>query len=247
MFDDFRSTTDEPALIAHRGFAGVYPGNTIAAVDGAVRDGADAIEIDVQQCRDGEVVVFHDRRLDATTDAEGVVTETPCETVLRADVEGSGEPIPTFEGVMDRLPSDVGVNVELKRARSDDRVGTTAGDNRWSPLAERTVEIASRYDNAVLVSSFFPDALAAARAVDPSLALACLCADAVGRAFLLAARYDCVAIHPSVRLTDRALVDRARSRELAIAPYTVTKRAQAERLRELGVDGVIAEYPDVLE
>ena len=51
-------------IIAHRGFSSRYPENTIPAIRAAIRLGVDMVEIDVQQTRDGELVVFHDYRLD---------------------------------------------------------------------------------------------------------------------------------------------------------------------------------------
>jgi glycerophosphoryl diester phosphodiesterase len=52
-----------PLIIAHRGFSSQYPENTLAAIRAAIRLGVDMVEIDVQQTREGELVVFHDYRL----------------------------------------------------------------------------------------------------------------------------------------------------------------------------------------
>jgi glycerophosphoryl diester phosphodiesterase len=51
-------------IIAHRGFSSRYPENTLPAIRAAIRLGVDMVEIDVQQTRDNELVVFHDYRLD---------------------------------------------------------------------------------------------------------------------------------------------------------------------------------------
>ena len=48
---------------AHRGGAGLYPENTLAAFRDAVARGCDGAELDVQLSRDGQVVVFHDYKL----------------------------------------------------------------------------------------------------------------------------------------------------------------------------------------
>jgi glycerophosphoryl diester phosphodiesterase len=50
-------------IIAHRGFSSRYPENTMAAIRAAIRLGVDMVEIDVQQTRDDQLVVFHDYRL----------------------------------------------------------------------------------------------------------------------------------------------------------------------------------------
>ena len=136
--DDGRGET--PTLIAHQGFADVYPGNTLAAMRGAASDGAAMIELDVQCCADGEVVVFHDPRLDESTDKGGRVTETPCEVVLDAEVRNSGETIPTLEAVLGEIPTDVGVNVELKNLSppSERRAGRPPTTRATAANARRT-------------------------------------------------------------------------------------------------------------
>ena len=53
-------TDDRVEVIAHRGAAAARPENTMAAIERGIEDGADWIEIDVQETADGEVVVFHD-------------------------------------------------------------------------------------------------------------------------------------------------------------------------------------------
>jgi glycerophosphoryl diester phosphodiesterase len=234
-------------LIAHRGFAGIYPENTLAAMEGSSKEGADMIEIDVQPCADDTVVVFHDLRLDGKTDEEGIVTETDCETVLSAEVLDSGETIPTLEEAMDVIPASVAVNIELKYSgRADEDTEASELSNRWLPLVERTREIASEQDNAILISSFFDNALAATRDVDSSVPLAYLIADSAERGLLVAEQYGCGAVHPSKAITDEDLVRQAHDASRGVNPYTIDTEAEADRLQELGVDGDIANYPDVL-
>jgi len=62
-----------PAIVAHRGASSLAPENTLAAVAMALQQGAPIIEIDVHQTRDGELVVIHDFSLDRTTTGEGSV------------------------------------------------------------------------------------------------------------------------------------------------------------------------------
>lgn len=59
FLDDIR-TEDRVEIIGHRGAAGLRPENTMASIEKAIEDGADWVEIDVQETADGEVVVMHD-------------------------------------------------------------------------------------------------------------------------------------------------------------------------------------------
>ena len=69
--------TQRPLIIAHRGFSGRYVENTLASVRAALQLGVDLVEIDVQETRDGELIVFHDYRLD-----ESVARVAACATKL---------------------------------------------------------------------------------------------------------------------------------------------------------------------
>ncbi|HKV39773.1 MAG TPA: glycerophosphodiester phosphodiesterase family protein [Blastocatellia bacterium] len=63
-----------PLVIAHRGASAISPENTLEAFHLAILLGADGIEFDVQLSADGEPVVIHDRRVDRTTSARGLVS-----------------------------------------------------------------------------------------------------------------------------------------------------------------------------
>ena len=52
--------------IAHRGFSGKYPENTMLAFKKAIEAGADGVEFDVHLTKDGEIVIIHDERIDRT-------------------------------------------------------------------------------------------------------------------------------------------------------------------------------------
>ena len=62
-------------VMAHRGYSGVYPENTMLSFREAVKVGCDAIEMDVHETRDGRLVVIHDERLDRTTDGTGRICD----------------------------------------------------------------------------------------------------------------------------------------------------------------------------
>jgi glycerophosphoryl diester phosphodiesterase len=64
-----------PTIFAHRGASAYAPENTLAAFELAVRQGADAIELDVKLCADGYVVVIHDQTVERTTSSKGRVRE----------------------------------------------------------------------------------------------------------------------------------------------------------------------------
>lgn len=203
----------DAAVIAHRGFAGVNPENTLAAVSNAAApsDGSPPamIEVDAVPSASGIPVVFHDDTLGRVADvppetAQQAVWETSEETLRSLDILGSGEGVPRLSAVFEAVPPEVGLNVELKNpgtadpgdrgpldpAVLDERTG------RWRPFVERVAGIAAEHDHDVLFSSFYEGALAAARAVAPDVPRGAVFFDGIEAGFTVADRHDCAAVHP---------------------------------------------------
>lgn len=211
--------TDDTTLIAHRGFAGVYPENTQLAVEAASFGGsgaqtahrrADMIEVDVVPTADGTLVTFHDNGLSerdggerGLTDTEGLVFETDPDTVTSATVLGTEETVPTLESVMDSIPPSVAVNLEFKNPGSDDLAfaeslsDQTLSTQRelWQPYTERALDLVSEYDNDILVSSFYEAALATVREYDDSVPIAFLFWNSIEEGLEVTRRYDCEAMN----------------------------------------------------
>ncbi|WP_231899201.1 glycerophosphodiester phosphodiesterase [Halorubrum trapanicum] len=226
-----RTEPSDVTLIGHRGCAGQYPENTVAAVERA-SPRVDAVEVDVRRCASGELVVFHDAELDRLTDAAGRVADADWDELRELTVLDSGEPIPRLEEAFDAAPDGLLLNVELKE----------------SGIAVDAVDAARRAANDVLFSSFHPEALASLRDRDPSTDRALLVADGPPeRAVEAATNLGCVAVHPPIDLaTGPGFVDAAQEAGLAVNAWTARDRGDAERLLAAGVDGVIADRWDLL-
>ena len=273
--EDDAEGTNEPIEIAHRGFAGIYPENTIRAMEGAARLGADAIEIDLVPCGDGEIVVFHDDRLSertdgGLTDAEGVVWETGCETVLDTEVYETGETIPTFQAVMDAIPPEVGVVLEFKNPgsfdiRPNENLEGKALETQkdlWRPFTRDVLDVVSGYDNELLAAASREAAIATVRELDPSVPTAFFFSDSIETGLDVTRTYDCEVIFPPINMiqgtplfespdyyvedpdfadTDLVEVASEEGRELYV--FTLTSGYEADQLRAAGVDGILTDYP----
>lgn len=215
-------------LIAHRGFAGVYPENTIRALDDAtVR--ADAVEIDVRRCASGELVVIHDETVDRVTDGTGPVDEHTVEELGALDVLGTGEGVPTLEDALRTIPPEIGANVELKEA------GTVPD----------VLYVARRSHPQIIISSFSPEILAEARDIDPQVPRALVFDEDAVEGLARARDLECTYVHPRCELCEDGFVSSAHHAGMSVNAWTVENRATAERLESLGVDGVIADHWDV--
>ena len=109
-----------PLIIAHRGDLSTAPENTLPAFQRALAAGADGVELDVRLTRDGQLIVFHDRHLERTSNGQGRVDRKTFSDVRALDVgswsspEFKGEVAPTLDEVFELLPRDYLINVEMK-------------------------------------------------------------------------------------------------------------------------------------
>lgn len=214
-------------LIAHRGFAGENPENTLVAVRRAAQH-ADMIEIDVRRCGSGELVVIHDESVDRVTDGTGLVADLPLSALADLNVLGTGEGVPALEAVLAEVPDAVGVNIELKEPG----------------LAKRVCTLISDIENEVVISSFHRDVLRAIRTECEA-----------PRGYLTrwpaglnaASNLECSFVHPRHTICSPAFVARARDAGVRVNAWTVADPGTARRLEQAGVDGLIADRSDILD
>lgn len=225
-------------VIAHRGASGTRPENTLASFREAVALGADMIELDVQLCRDGEVVVLHDDTLDRTTNGGGFVRDHTLADLRRLDAGAwfgapyAGERVPTLEEVLRavRLP----INVELKQG----------GGTGLEEVTLARVQEAGALDRIVF-SSFDPAILVRLRALTADAALAVLWTSRrLAPALELARRVGARALHLRKSAASREGIAAARESGLEVRLWTVNEPRQFAHLEAWGAHAVFTDYPD---
>jgi glycerophosphoryl diester phosphodiesterase len=247
-----------PLVIAHRGGAGLWPENTLHAFERAAALGADVIETDVRATADGELVVIHDESVGRTTDGAGRVPALTLAELKRLDAgyrwspdggksfpfRGRGLTVPTLREVFDALP-DVRFNIEPKQSEP----------SIVAPLCRLIRErgMASR----VLVAAFAGDTMERFRRECPEVATSASTAEVAG--FLALQRSGLAGTYgPQMRalqvperagplgLLSREFVAAAHARNLRVHAWTVNSEDDMRRLLDLGVDGIMTDYPDRL-
>ncbi|MGD8215324.1 glycerophosphodiester phosphodiesterase family protein [Aestuariimicrobium sp. Y1814] len=217
---------------AHRGSSAEAPENTLEAFDLAIRQGADAIELDVQLSADGVVVVCHDETIDRTTDGTG-----PIAAMTLAQLQQYN--IPTLAEVYDLVAdSELRVNVELKNSLVDypgleaAAEATLAG----SRLANQTRE-------RIIYSSFNHRSLATLAASGTSAGLGVLYVERLVRSWEYARSFGATALHPLHLSIDADEVSAAHEAGLAVHPWTVDDPDTLRTMIGFGVDAVITNQP----
>ncbi|MFA5138389.1 MAG: glycerophosphodiester phosphodiesterase family protein [Elusimicrobiota bacterium] len=221
-------------LIAHRGASGTHPENTLAAFRAAFRMGARAVETDIQQTKDGVLVLIHDFTLERLTGSKRKVRGMRYSELSRVDA-GAGERIPMLEELLELAPKGEELHLEVKQP-----------DPPQAGIEERLLGILARRPGRVVVSSFDARTLERLRKLDGRLRLAYLTGTVpLARALGFAARIRCEALHVSRRRLDAGWIREARARGLALRVYTVNTWSEARRLAAMGVSAVFTDYPDL--
>lgn len=215
--------------IAHRGASAQAPENTLAAIRRAIELGAAWVEVDVQACADG-LVVIHDDTLERTTDGHGLVATHTLATLRTLDA-GGGERIPLPQEVLDRCRGRCAVNLELKGPDVVPRLlpllRCALGDG-WSA-------------RDLLASSFDWAQLATLRAALPGLPLGVLAEQVDAAVCTTAQQLGAAVIACALEHADADAVTRAHGAGCALWVFTVNDATDAARLAALGVDGVFTD------
>ncbi|WP_324013915.1 glycerophosphodiester phosphodiesterase [Aeromonas hydrophila] len=220
-------------IIAHRGASGLAPENTLKAIRLALALGAGAIEIDVQLA-DGELWVFHDRRLERCTDGGGVLTAQSRAYLASLDA-GEGEGIPNLWQVMEAIAGQAELHIELKGSQTADEVA------RLTRLAEAELGFGP---TQWVVSSFHHPELARFAALRPDIRLGALTATIPLTLAKFAAELGAWSLNCDVDFVDQSLVQDAHDRGLKVLVYTVDEPADQAMLAAIGVDGIFTNRPD---
>jgi glycerophosphoryl diester phosphodiesterase len=216
-------------ILAHRGYHATAPENTLEAFEAAIMAGVNGIETDVRMSRDGVPVLVHDRVM-ATGQAVSDLAHREIEGVL-------GYKIPTLDEALAHFP-DILWNIEIKTL---DRLSTVFG-------------VLEKYQtrHRIIVSSFRHDLIAICAS---SLKLNCglLVAHRPQTLDSLLADFDCdgnARINYLVwdyNVLDEALLTQAAANGFRNFVYGPVTRAEHEECRQLGVDGVITDYPLLMQ
>jgi glycerophosphoryl diester phosphodiesterase len=234
-----------PRWIAHRGAGRLAPENTLAAFRLGAQHGYRMFECDAKLSADGVVFLMHDATLERTTSGHGIGGERPWSELARLDAGGwhsrqyAGEPLPTLANVAHWcIANGCHLNIEIKPTP-----GTEAQTGR--AVAQLAARLWQGRDVPPLLTSFKPQALAAAREAAPDLPRGLLL-DQLRAGWLDEARaLGCLAVVCNHALWSAATVAEAHDAGLRALSYTVNDEWAAERLIALRTDGIITDRVDL--
>jgi glycerophosphoryl diester phosphodiesterase len=240
-------------VIGHRGNRAHAPENTLPSLLEAVALGADALEFDVQVTRDGALVLMHDLTLDRTTDANGPLASYTLADLRRVDAgarfttngrdfpwRGRGAGVPTFDDVVDALPHELPLIIELK-----------------TPAATPALMAAIRrhaLESRVIVAGFDPASTVPLRGSTIALGastpdVASLLLPSMLRRSVASPWYHALCIPPVYRgvpVPVASLARAVRPHGVVTHVWTINDPAHALRLWRAGVQGIISDDPGLI-
>ena len=228
---------DDITIVAHRGAAGKAPENTLASVRQAIDDGADWVEIDVQESADGEVVVIHDSDFMKLAGVDLKVWHGTLPQIGAIDIGSwfapafASERVPTLRDVLESARGRSKVVIELKYYGYD------------KELEQRVVEIVEAADmvSSVAVMSLDYKGIQKIRKLRPDWTLGLLSATAVGDLTSLDADFLAV----NMGMATPGFVRRARAANKQVFVWTVNDPVSMSRMMSAGVDGIITDEPEM--
>jgi len=240
-----RSPWPYPRWVAHRGAGKLAPENTLAAFRFGASHGYRMFECDAKLSADGVVFLMHDATLDRTTNGHGIGGQQAWGALSQLDAGGwhsrafAGEPLPTLENLARFCrANDLLLNIEIKPTPGTER-------ETGEVVAREAARLWQGAPIAPLLTSFQIDALKGAQAVQPELPRGLLL-DTLWNGWLdTALGLGCQAIVCNHALWDAATVAQVHGAGLRSLSYTVNDDWAAQRLIDLGTDGIITDRVDL--
>jgi len=227
-------------ITAHRGASGLAPENTMIAMMKAIEAGAEFSELDVQETRDGVVVLLHDGSLKKTTGLDRNIWEMPYDSLVGLDAgswfgpDFKDEPIPTLESVIDAVDGKMKLNIELKM------------NGYQKQLAERVVALVEKkgFIEQCILTSFDFEIIDKVKQLNGDIKAGYIFSKIPDNVDVFNANVNILSVHKSV--VDKEFVKKAQAGNKEVHVWTVNETEDMNRLIDLGVNSIITDRPDIL-
>lgn len=229
-------------LIAHRGASAHYPENTLAAFRGALESGCSAVECDVQQTKDGVLILSHDGHLGRTAAVQKSFRELSYGELAEFDVGSwfdkrfAKERVPKFEQLLEFLPQAVELHVDIKQV-----------DPPCERLEERilnAVESRELWRERTTFASKDAGSLERLRKIDLELRLGFQPSETpINDAFKTAKRLQVESLRLNKDRVTPEWIERSHQEGWEVYVYAVSEPQDLERLVAMGVDCIFTGDP----
>jgi glycerophosphoryl diester phosphodiesterase len=229
-------------IVAHRGSSGTAPENTMASFNEAIQSGASMIETDIQFSADDKVVIFHDGKLDRTSNGTGFTGEKNYDELYQLDAGSwfdpkfAGEHIPLLKDLIELTKDKCYLNVEIKNRKSS-RI-----DHRLDKILQVIYD--NHFEKFTLFSSFDHGLLKKLKEIDKNAHTAVIKIPFDWRKpSTLCSRTKSEAFVCSLKEVNRKIVEDARAHDIYLGVYSVDNVEQLEIVRKNNIKAIVTNYP----
>lgn len=251
----------KPLNFGHRGFAGQYPEHTLLSYQKAIAAGADVLELDVRLTNDNVLVLIHDETLDRTSNGKGKVKEKSLDEIKKLNVgckfslDQNGITCFPFKDAKFKIPSLAEVFNEFKQYRFNIDV-----KQHEKKVCEALFQLIKEFkmSEQVLVASDDYATINNFRILSKGEIATAASFREVGNFMLFKSINNLKRFHLEadalqipekyfgIRILTESLIQEAHKKNIAVHPWTINEKADMERLLRWGVDGIITDFPDIL-
>lgn len=232
--------------IAHRGFSGKYPENTLLSFTKAMEENVNMIELDITLSQDGEIIVFHDSTLLRVSGLNKHIRDLPLDKIHDLEVgswmhsEFEGLKVPKLTDVFEIIDEFTLINIEIKHEASS--------------FIHRKLEIkllslikAYKMERQVIISSFNPMIVNRIRKLEPRVSTAYLITQNMNSFLIyLLSTINARFVHVDFKYLNQKNIKKIKEANLKIMTYTLNSSDEYEKALALGVHGIFTDCPDKL-
>ncbi|MDQ7056020.1 MAG: glycerophosphodiester phosphodiesterase [Persephonella sp.] len=217
------------AVVGHRGAKGRKPENTLAAIEYAIKVGADIVEVDVRQTKDSELILLHDRDFKRLTGRAFIPSQLSYD-FIKENITIDGEPIASLKDAIKTVGGKAGLFVEIKEPETTEKVVETV--------------ISYNAEKWVGFISFFEEALIKVKEINPQLKTGLIYMKPPGKIYQ-AKKINCEFVLSLYRLSTGKAVNFAHRLNLKVVSWVINDYETAKLMHSRGIDAIASDYPDL--
>ncbi|MBH1940438.1 glycerophosphodiester phosphodiesterase [Mobilitalea sibirica] len=223
-------------IASHRGSSFNAPENTLPAIEQAIAAHSDYAEIDVQQTKDGVLILLHDKNLWRTTGLNKYIWTQTYDDIKDLDAgswfgdEYAGTPIPTLEEALELSKGRIKLNIDVKIHGHEQEI------------EQKLVALIEEYDfeHQCIVSSWSYDTVARVKQLNTDIKTGYILSAAYGN-FYDKEFIDFLSIRSA--FITKSVVENTHLAGKEIHAWTVNAKSELERMKSLGVNSIITDNP----
>lgn len=244
-----------PLIIAHRGASGLAPENTLSAFSKAIEIGVDRIEMDLRMTLDGEVVVIHDKTILRTTNGRGSVRKLGLKRLKKYSAGSwfhpkfEQEKVPTLREVLELVNGQTTLLLEIKNGspyhhgieRNIVNLVNEYNAHKWCIVQSFNDRVLNNFRELPNLNSDIQKLFSAFIPVAPFYG---------GSKFSykrLRNYHYADEVNINYKYVSPRVVKKVHQMNKKVNVWTVNEKSNMKKYIQMGVDGIITDFPDRLK